>query len=334
MTPASQLFEFSNQTVLSSLRRTEEILQVQPEDLRTRRYGYNPGWSEMRMHPRQSGLQTGRVDAGSLIVFETTPMKVPNLSVDPSDPDQRRALDGELLAGEQVRNLLSWYEPHGFKEFESIRGVNYDVARSLFRQVHPPLELATENGLIQPCLYAIDNTVEYFDQHGAVIGRAIVCVTCRKAVLDQFNSTDEQLVKLARELRASVTTAIRHMTNYWGSWVSELSARVNNAAGDKGAIAVLEPGHLAIMRQLHQRTPSDAELAKINSANMAMKDGIAQIGKEIAAAVTANQSDRVAALEAKMADQQAEFLRTLEAMQKQIAQSNKPKAEKKETPKE
>ncbi len=330
MTPQTQVSQFSDQTSLASIQATQEAARIQPEDLRSDRYGYNPGWPNMTMAAHQSGLQTGRVEPGTLTLFRSFGKAQQNWSVDPGDPDPRRSVMGELLAGHQVHNLLNWYKDLGFREFEALRGIDRPKAIDVFETVHPTLEAAVEAGIIAPCLYRTENVFEVKDPQGHVIGQRHVCVACRLALLKAFEAQENGLYALARkELRGSIQVAEKSMKGAWGQAVGELATRANNMAGDKGAISELTPDNLAIMRQIHMLTPTDAELTKVNAANNALREAVSDIGRQMAEAAASKNDDQIAELKAMVLQQREDFANQVAMLQ--AARQPAQKAPAKET---
>lgn len=248
--------QFSSNTSMRSIMMSEEQKVYRPEDLRSRRFGYNPGWEGMMMPANLCGLQTGRVLPGRLTLFETGPLSVQNWSVDAQDPSPPNLM-GELLAGSQVQNLLMWYEVHGFREIDALRTMEDAEAREIFTAVHPLLKTGVGQGAIEPCVYDLD-----------------VCITCRGEYLKQvlkavpagsvFQSAAERLIE-------SVTAGKTHMKNMWGTWITEMAAR--RTPGGRG-IAELTEDNLCIMRQIHQRTPDEREFEKINMTTAGLKEAM------------------------------------------------------------
>lgn len=218
--------------------------RMQPEDMRTRRFGYNPGW-KMQMDPVLSGLQTNLIQPGVLLLFETSPISRQNPSVDKDDRTPPNILT-ELLAGEGLRNVAFQNEALGFRELLPLRGKGNNDAVGLFYRVHPTLRECVEHKVIPPCLYPEQD----------------VCMTCRAGFFKTLNGVNSAAGALLTVLKESVSVGRAEMATRWGSNVSEVASTRAGVNRDI-ALGSLTEDHMFMMKQLHARTPEDMELAKI-----------------------------------------------------------------------
>jgi len=229
-----------NRTIMSEYRDKRML----PPDMRTRRFGYNPGFV-MVQDPVLSGLQQSFIPPGMLILFETAPVSRQNYSVDPFDnspPD----ITTDLLAGDGFHAVNVLYQEMGWREIESLRGLPDERAVQLFYMVHPPLVELRERELIEECPYNLD-----------------VCITCRKKHLDSLKSPSVSVAQTLRELRESVTVGRTYMAAQWRRWVGEIATTTSAHGQDRPGLRELADGHLYFMRQLHERTPTNNELARM-----------------------------------------------------------------------
>lgn len=233
----------SNRTVAQSILSEWKDDRLEPEDKRTRRFGYNPAL-QLQMDPIHSGLQMRSIEAGRLILFETSPISRQNKSVDKDDRDPP-AVMMELLAGEGLGAVFHQNHAMGFRELLPLRGKSDDEALDLFYLVHPPLFECVDHGIIPKCIYELD-----------------VCVTCRMAVLKTMQGLPQEAAPLLAVLRESVSVAYSYIASEWRKYTAEV-AGTKAGTNRNIALGALTDDHLFFMQQLHGRTPDDMELAKI-----------------------------------------------------------------------
>lgn len=165
-------FDEIDQSLLSSNTVASGVLaelqqRTAPEDYRTRRFGYNPGFL-MQMDPVHSGLQLSLIIPGVLHLFETGPKSKQNWSVDALDNSPPDVM-GEFLAGEGCGNVATQNSHMGWREVLSLRGMNNQDALTAFGRIHPRLsQIHSQRNIIPPCPYELD-----------------VCMTCRLAWLEK-----------------------------------------------------------------------------------------------------------------------------------------------------
>jgi len=270
--------------------------RMQPEDMRTRRFGYNPGW-KMQMDPTLSGLQRTLIDAGVLLLFETSPVSRQNPSVDKDDRTPPNIIT-EFLAGHGLGNVLFQNAELGFRELLPIRGKGNQEAASLFYVVHPTLKECVEHKVIPACLYPEQD----------------VCMTCRAGFFKTLNvnSTAGELLKVLKE---SVSVGRAEMATRWGTNVSEVASTRAGVNRDI-ALGTLTDDHTYMMKQLHARTPEDMELAKIAAQSDAqarvMEEQFQRQAKTMADAIREGRGDdsAVKAMQDRM-DQMAKQIELL-----------------------
>jgi hypothetical protein len=240
-------------TTSRSIRAEWRDARVEPEDWRTRRFGYNPGFL-MTMDPVHTGLQTSLIEPGYLQLFESGPVKRQNWDVDPESnkaPDR----DAELLAGEGLTNIYVQYAHMGWREIVPLRGMDDDSAEELFYYAHPPLVECVRAKLIEPCLYGLE-----------------VCITCRKNALAAIHGhLPAGSISTHKAVSESVAVGESYMRAQWNIFRGELAESASANRG-RATIGKLEEGHLFFMRQLHERTPSDLELHRIEQQNQMQSD--------------------------------------------------------------
>lgn len=243
----------SRGTTARTIRAEWRDQRVEPEDWRTRRFGYNPGFL-MMMDSVHTGLQTSLIEPGLLILFESGPVKRQNWDVDPESnkaPDR----EAELLAGEGLTNISMQYREMGWREILPLRGLEDEAAEELFYYAHPPLEECVRMNLIEPCLYGLS-----------------VCITCRKNALQALSGKlPFQAIDTHKVVTESVTVGERYMRAQWNIFRGELIESTSSNRG-RATIGKLEEGHLFFMRQLHERTPADLELHRIQQSNAMQAD--------------------------------------------------------------
>jgi hypothetical protein len=253
MSTVEQQIPRTNSALLSANTTAQSILsehrdrRYEAEDLRERRFGYNPGFI-MEMDPIHSGLQLSVIEPGKLILFETGPISRQNLSVDKDDrtpPDKM----SELLAGEGLMHVYQQNAQMGFRELRPLRGLSNERAVDLFSMVHPPLNECVQAGVIPECIYGLES-----------------CITCRFNFLQKLKAETlpGPVSKLFDILKESVTVGRAKMAADWRTWVGEV-AGVEAGTNRRMALGELSDGHLYFMRQLHERTPREHELDKIKA---------------------------------------------------------------------
>jgi len=291
----------SSNTIAESIRREEKDRRQEPEDMRSRRFGYNPAM-KMSMDPVHSGLQTREVPAGCLVLFETGPVSRQKHSVDKDDRTPPNEIV-DFLAGEGLGNLYHQFSGMGFRELLPLRGMTDDQALRLFYAVHPPLVEAVQRNLIPKCIYEMD-----------------VCITCRYNLLLKLSQPEffQRIPEAARStftlVKESVTVGRAHMAGIWRTAVSEV-AGVKAGTNRRMALGAITEDHMFFMRHLHERTPDDMELAKIAAnaeaqANV-MTMALAEQSKMLAATLQANNQNRATANSEENAELR-ERLRVLE----------------------
>lgn len=272
--------------------------RMQPEDMRTRRFGYNPGW-KMQMDPVLSGLQTNLIQPGVLLLFETSPISRQNPSVDKDDRTPPNILT-ELLAGHALGNVAFQNEALGFRELLPIRGKGNQEAVSLFYHVHPTLQECVEHKVIPPCLYPEQD----------------VCMTCRAGFFKTLNvnSVAGEVLKVLKE---SVSVGRSEMAVRWGTNVSEVASTRAGVNRDI-ALGALTDDHTFMMKQLHARTPEDMELAKIAAQSDAqarvMEEQFQRQADRMAEAIKGGRAEESAVK--KMQDQMDQMAKKIEQLTK------------------
>lgn len=254
-------------TVRHSQSLTDRDRNLEPEDNRTRRFCYQPAFQYIEMHPREGGQQTGRIEPGTLTLFETYNLKLQNMSVDASDPSGP-SVDGESLAGVQVANWVRQYGEFGFRETTTLRGLSNAEAVELFFQAHPPLSYAVREEIQRPDGSLFSQCIYEGEDVDPRTGLREVCITCRRDLIDALLQMDPepQVKALLTELKESVRVGRSHMMSDWSKVLSELNtAPTPNTAPTLGA---LREGHYYFMRQLHERTPEAMALEKSRQSTL------------------------------------------------------------------
>jgi hypothetical protein len=300
-------------TIARSIAEEWKTRRVTPEDLRTRRFGYNPGFN-MVMDSVHTGLQNSLIEPGVLILFESGNISRQNWDVDPESnkpPDQTV----ELQAGEGLGNIYIQNAHMGWREVRPLRGMTDEEASEIFYTAHPPLVELVQNKLIEPCRYNLE-----------------VCITCRKNAL---NALAGGLPGVAKDTHAvlteSVTVGHAYMASQWSAWIGEI-AESGNVNRSRMALTQLQEGHFFFMRQLHQETPSDRELTRMRLQNEAQADVLREamnVNRDMMREMFAASSNpQVQALQ----EQNALLLARLEAIeQRQSAKSKEPSTDTKES---
>lgn len=294
-------------TVKFSQALTDRDRNLEPEDMRTRRFGYQPAFQYIEMHPREGGQQTGRIEPGMLTLFETYALKLQNMSVDASDPSGP-AVDGESLAGVQVANWVRQYGEFGFGEIVSLRGLSNADAVDLFFQAHPPLSFAVheeirrpDGSIFGPCIYEGEDV-------DPRTGLREVCITCRRDLIDALLQMDPEpgVRDVLLDLKDKVRVGRLHMASDWSKVLSELNtAPTPNTAPTLGA---LREGHYYFMRQLHERTPEALALEKSRQATIDTANIFKQaIGQQTAALTEQAANTALEAVQLQMAEQQRQM---------------------------
>lgn len=291
-------------TVASSIQREWRDMRAVPEDLRTRRFGYNPGF-QMQMDPVISGLQKTMIDAGVLILFESGPVRRQNMSVDPEDnapPDR----DAELLAGEGLGAIYQQNAHMGWREVLPLRGLGNEEAVDIFYYAHPPLSECVQNRLIEPCPYSLE-----------------VCITCRQnAIRALKGNVPLKAAPTLEVLEESVAVGRSYMLAQWNAWVGEL-AESQGVNRPRMALGQLQEGHFFFMRQLHERTPSDKDLYRLRMQSEmnadVLKEALAQQQDFLAAMFRNQEANNPVVLQ--MQQQITQLQNTLLQLQQQQAKS-------------
>lgn len=288
-------------TMRQSQALTDKDKNLEPEDMRTRRFGYQPGFPNVEMHPRECGQQSGRIEPGTLTLFEMFPLKVQNMSVDASDPSGP-CLDSESLPGHQVANLTMQYREFGFRELLALRGLDNVAAVDLFFEAHPPLGYAVEQGIMAPCMYDGEDV-------DPKTGRREVCITCRRDLVETLlkSGPSASVKELLLQLRESIRAGRAHMASEWAKVKSELNTKPNQ--GMAPTLGSLKDDHYPFMRQLHERTPEALEMEKSRQATLDTAKIFKQaIGDQtVALAGAAAESSALVEMQQQMADQERRF---------------------------
>ena len=297
----------------ASVRRSQaltETTDLEPEDNRTRRFGYQPATKYMEMAAVLCGQTTGRVEPGVLTLFESFWHKAQNPSVDAADPSGP-AIDKESLPGYHVANLLMQYKDFGFPgELRALRGMSNAEAVDLFFEAHPPLHFAAEQGIMSPCIYDGEDV-------SPDTGRREVCVTCRRNLVDTLLKSEptEPVKVLLTELRDSIRIGRAHMASEWAKVLSELNTKPN--PGMAPTLGSLKDDHYYFMRQLHERTPEAMEMEKSRQATLdTAKIFKAAIGDQTEAMKAASENAALEEMRAQMAEQERRFDERLAQMTK------------------
>lgn len=308
----------SSNTIAQSILSEQRDRRLEPEDLRTRRFGYNPGF-KMELDPVWSGLQTSGIPAGCLILWETSPVSRAKHSVDKDDKTPPNEIV-DFLAGEGLGHVYQRFADKGFRELLPLRGFNDAKAVGLFASVHPRLRECYEQGIIEPCIYgpkecscldhpfvAISDREPNQCQCGLSKGPTVfhqgeceyctyVCITCRFNFLEKLKLKISPALKPLFDLvNESVTVGRATMSAMWNTIVGEVAAAQTPGTNPRGVLANITEDHMFIMRQLHQRTPSEMELAKISMNAKAqaevMKSALHEQAQMLAAAMNSNRAD-------------------------------------------
>lgn len=300
-------------TIARSIASEWRDQRAAPEDLRTRRFGYNPGFI-MQMDSVHTGLQSSIIEPGVLHLFESGDIKRQNWDVDPESnrpPDR----DAELLAGEGLGNIYIQNAHMGWREVRPLRGLSDEEAGDIFYYAHPPLAELVSNKLIEPCRYNLE-----------------VCITCRHNALKSLTGRlPEMVVPTHGVVTESVTVGLSYMTSQWNAWIGEV-AESQGVNRSRMALSQLQEGHYFFMRQLHQETPSDRELTRMRLQNEAQADVLREamgVNRDMMREMFKASSDsQVQALQ----EQNALLLSRLEAIeQRQSAESKEPNNDTKES---
>lgn len=247
----------SNRTIAQSITGEGRDRRLEPEDMRARRFGYNPGLI-MPADPIWSGLQTQVVPRGVLVLFETATVSRQKHSVDKDDRTPPNEYI-DFLAGEGLGNVFHQYGAKGFREIRPLRG-NSDVqAATLFNVIHPRWRDCVEFGVIEPCMYGPKECL--CDNQGECEYCTYVCITCRSNALSKLTAVPDAARGLLSIVRESVALGRAEMFNTWRTAVGEV-ASWNGGKSVEMALKQLTEDHLFFMRQLHQRTPQDQDLAR------------------------------------------------------------------------
>jgi hypothetical protein len=297
----------SNASVRQSQALTERDRNLEPEDDRTRRFGYQPATKHMEMAAILCGQTTGRVEPGVLTLFESFWHKAQNPSVDAMDPSGP-AIDKESLPGYHVANLLMQYKEFGFRELRALRGMSNVDAVDLFFEAHPPLYFAAEQGIMRPCIYDGEDV-------NPNTGRREVCITCRRNLVDALLASEptQEVKALLIELRDSIRVGRALMASEWSKVLSELQTKPN--PGMAPTLGSLKDDHYYFMRQLHERTPEALEMEKSRQATMdTAKIFKEAIGEQTSAITESKKDAAIEAMRTQMADQERRFEERLAQM--------------------
>lgn len=307
----------SNKTIAQSILSEQRDRRLEPEDLRTRRFGYNPGF-KMEMDQVWSSLQTRLVPAGCLVLFETAKVSRAKHSVDKDDKTPPNEFV-DFLAGEGLGHVYQHFSGKGFRELLPLRGFEDLKAVNFFSAVHPRLRDCYEQSIIEPCIYGpkdcacLDHEFIAIEREGLRCqcglekGPSVfhlgecdyctyVCVTCR------FNFLEKLKLKVATTIKPlfdliyeSVTVGRAEMASMWSTAVGEVAAAQTPGTNPRGVLANITADHEFIMRHLHQRTPSEMELAKISMNAKAQAESAKEAAREqahiLADALKSNRSD-------------------------------------------
>lgn len=315
---------FAGNTVRQSQALTEKDRSQEPEDLRTRRFGYQPATKHMEMAAKLCGQTAGRVEPGVLTLFESFWHKDQNPSVDAADPSGP-AIDKESLPGYHVSNLLMQYKDFGFRELRTLRGMSNADAVDLFFEAHPPLYFAAEQGIMRPCIYDGEDL-------SPVTGRREVCITCRRNLVDALLASEpiEGVKALLIELRDSIRVGRALMASEWAKVLSELQTKPN--PGMAPTLGSLKDDHYYFMRQLHERTPEAMELEKSRQSAVETANIFKQaIGEQTEEMKSAAKDAELEAMRIRMAEQEQRFQELaakVEAGTTSVAGSESPSGEK------
>ena len=241
------------------------------DDPRTRRFGINPAILQFEVHPRFSARQEALIPHGRILRFDTLDgMSEQNWSVDPMDRSDY-VTTRTLSAKEAIENVkrAAWQQSRdmGFRELSALTALEDDEARAVIAAVFP--DDMTIFGI--ECPYR-----DYQDR----------CLSCRMEwLLSDECETRAEATASARAARIQLIeayqTAQRFLEGLWGGWLGELQRRER---GENG-ISVLEEPHLFVMRQLHQRHPSEMAAEAIRSTQEAQaaatREGLREIVQEI-----------------------------------------------------
>lgn len=302
----------SSNTIAQSILSEQRDRRLEPEDLRTRRFAYNPGF-RMEMDSVWSSLQNRLIPAGCLILFETSPVSRAKHSVDKDDKTPPNEIV-DFLAGDGLRNVYQQYSGMGFRELLPLRGFTDSKAVGLFAAVHPRLRDCYEQGIIEPCVYG--PTECGCDNRGECDYCTYVCITCRFNFLEKLRLRISPALKPLFDLvNESVTVGRATMASMWNVIVGEVAAAQSPGTNARGVLANITEDHMFIMRQLHQRTPSEMELAKISMNAKAqadvMKFAMAEQAQILAAAMNNSRADDT---------EKAQMAERLRLMEEKIAQ--------------
>lgn len=320
-----------NNNVLRSQMATLRDKRLIPEDTRIRRFAYQACMEHMSMPAHLSGQQSGQVPPGKLVLFETTPVTIQNLSVD-KEEQAGPAIEGTLLAGTQIANLMTQYEEVGFMELLPLRGLEDPEAESLFDQAHPPLDFAVEQRLIQPCIYSLAGGADQEYDADPLTGRREVCGACRQQLITVLLNSEpsSEVAELLEVLRLSVDMGVGFFTGRWNGFKGEIRS---GAPGPREAPRAkeLNPGMLYIMRQVHGRTPEDLHMAEVTAGARASAAVVQQAMAGMQPQPAPVQVVDTEAIKAQLREEMREEMRQMAAEQKQAEEVASPAAAEKKT---
>lgn len=290
----------SSRTIAQSITSEERDRRLEPEDMRTRRFGYNPGLS-MPADPIWSGLQTQVVPRGVLVLFETANVSRQKHSVDKDDRTPPNEFI-DFLAGEGLGNVFHQYGSKGFRELRPLRGFSNAQAVKLFHSIHPRWRDCLEMEVIDPCPYGPKEC--QCGDRGVCEYCTYVCITCRQNFLSKLTTVPDSAKDTLMIIKESVTIGRAEMFTVWRGAVGEV-ASWNGGKSVEMAVKQLTEDHMFFMRQLHERTPQDQDLARFELQAKAQAEAqermLAQNAEMIKVAMGNQANSENAELKARLA---------------------------------
>lgn len=308
----------SSNTINQSILGEGRDRRLEPEDMRSRRFGYNPGLI-MPADPVWSGLQTQEVPRGVLVLFETANVSRQRHSVDKDDRTPPNEFV-DFLAGEGLGNVFHIYGSKGFRELRPLRGFSDSRAVNLFHSIHPRWRDCVEMQAIAPCPYG--PTECFCDNRGECEYCTYVCVTCRQNFLKTLKTVPDAARGLLTLVKESVTIARAEMFTVWRGAIGEV-ASWNGGKSVEMALKQLTDDHLFFMRQLHERTPQDQDLARYElqaKAQAAQQEQMLRQNAELISASLQNRGNQAETAET------AELRARLETMEALVNRLTAPPA--------
>lgn len=286
-------------TVAASNRRRDPEPEENP---RARRFLVNPGVPNFEVHPTLSGRQQATIPHGVPFKVENFDgMKVRNWSVDPDDtspPDAEADFTAKYFADNILRAAWQSSRDMGTRELRALTTLSDEEAGPLIAAVFPQLDP-------RACPYGEENTsevtvewIEAVKAEGAAKAEDVAqarkvslfrCLSCTLAWLKSPECESEAArhgehgLALRGQALDAYETNQKFFRTLWGEWNAEMKKRSNKEPG----IAVLDDGHLHVMRQIHEVEPEmrAAEVLRESQERSAeaQREGMREFAREFAA---------------------------------------------------